>query len=141
MDLKFEFTNGKIIEEALNQLPRKLKNKVLRKALRQGGNILLRKARAYAPVKTGALRRGIKLRIDLRGTPSAIINVRIPSRYRNKAKGAKGGPYYSTFIELGTRKMAARPFLRPAFDASKEQALAKFLEVLNDGIEEQAKTL
>ena len=138
IDMKFEFTGGRELSQALQQLPHKIENKVLRKALRQGGNILLKKARSLAPVKTGALRRGIKLRIDLRGKPpAAIINVRIPGK--GKKKG--GGPYYSPFIELGTKYLDAHPFLRPAFDSTKEQALEKFLTVLDDGIEEQAKLL
>ena len=29
-------------------------------------------------------------------------------------KGGKGAAFYGYFIEVGTRKMAARPFLRPA---------------------------
>lgn len=139
IDLKFEFSGGKELSEALQELPRRLENRVLRKALRQGGNILLRKARQLAPVKTGALRKGIKLKIDLRGTPAAIINVRIPSK-SGKQK-TSSGPYYSSFVELGTSKMAAHPFLRPAFDAVKEDALETFLNVLNDGIEEESKTL
>lgn len=137
IDMKFEFNGGKELSDALQELPRKLENKVLRKALRQGGNILLKKARSLAPVKTGALKRGIKLRIDLRNGPAAIITVKIPGK--GKTKG--GGPYYGSFIELGTKDMVAHPFLRPAFDATKEQALEKFINVLNDGIEEQAKIL
>jgi len=139
IDLKFELNGGKELSDALQELPRRVSNKILRKALRQGGNVLLKKARANAPVKSGVLRRSIKLRVDLRGTPAAIITVRIPPK--SGIQKAKLGPYYGSFLELGTRKMAAHPFLRPAFDSVNGDALEKFIETLNDGIEAEAKTL
>jgi HK97 gp10 family phage protein len=42
-----------------------------------------------------------------------------------------GKAYYGWFVERGTPRMAARPFLRPAFDAKKEagvQAARRLLE-------------
>lgn len=38
--------------------------------------------------------------------------------------------FYGHFLEWGTRKMAARPFLRPAWDATKEKYLPTFGEHL-----------
>ncbi|KXT74894.1 hypothetical protein STRDD10_00607 [Streptococcus sp. DD10] len=29
--------------------------------------------------------------------------------------------HYAAYVELGTRKMSAQPFIKPAFDAQKEQ--------------------
>jgi HK97 gp10 family phage protein len=45
-----------------------------------------------------------------------------------KGKALKGSdnprdPYYWMWVELGTSKMAARPFLRPAFEAKKVEAV------------------
>ena len=53
---RLEMTGVREIEQALLQLPKKLHNKVLRKALRQSGNIMLKKARDNAPVKSGLLK-------------------------------------------------------------------------------------
>lgn len=37
---------------------------------------------------------------------------------------------YSSFVEFGTRRMAAQPYIRPAFDAGQKQ----FLQALLQGI-------
>ena len=44
-------------------------------------------------------------------------------------------PYYWYFIEKGTSKMAASPFLRPAFDHNVEEAVNRFGEKLNENID------
>ena len=147
---RLEMTGVREIEQALLQLPKKLHNKVLRKALRQSGNIMLKKARDNAPVKSGLLKKSIKLRVDIRGTPAAIITVRIPSREKlalakattdkkqralirkNASKGAR--PYYGAFIELGTKDIAPHPYLRPAFNSTVNRAFEKFFDVLNEEI-------
>ena len=137
IEMKLTFEGGKELAKELEELPRRLQNKTIRKALRQAGNVLLKKARTNAPVKSGALRRGIKLKVDMRGTPAAIINVKIPG----KGKKSGGGPYYGAFQELGTSKMPAHPYLRPAFDSTNKQALDTFVEVLDTGVEEETKLL
>lgn len=70
--------------------------------------------RASAPgeapaIDTGTLANSIQARKT--GLGSAVVEV---------------GAEYGTHLELGTRKMAARPFLKPA----TERAWAKFLEAL-----------
>lgn len=60
-------------------------------------------AKTRVPVDTGATRESITARID-RSALSATI-----------------GPttYYAPFLEFGTRRMAARPFMGPALEAVK----------------------
>lgn len=38
--------------------------------------------------------------------------------------GPEKAAYYAYFLEYGTRKMAARPFARPAFDSENDEAQA-----------------
>jgi HK97 gp10 family phage protein len=63
-------------------------------------------AKANAPVLTGKLQRGIDYEVDARGD---AVEGRV-----GELKGDKGGAFYAYFKELGTSKMAATPFLRPA---------------------------
>lgn len=42
--------------------------------------------------------------------------------------------YYWLFVEFGTAKMPARPFLRPAFEASKERAVDTFSDELRKAV-------
>jgi HK97 gp10 family phage protein len=52
---------------------------------------------------------------------------RLPGEMRaglTTRKGAfESGKYYGGYLEYGTHKMAARPFLRPAIDQNKQQVL------------------
>ena len=59
------------------------------------------RAKAKAPVRTGTLRRSIA------------------SVFSNGGLTGKVGPsvFYGRFIEFGTRRMGARPFMRPAAEA------------------------
>ncbi len=57
---------------------------------------------------------------------------------RWKAK-RKGDPFYGLFQEFGTAHHAAQPFMRPAFDQTKEQALQTMQDTLKKRIAAAAK--
>lgn len=42
--------------------------------------------------------------------------------------------FYGRFLERGTRKMAAQPFLRPALDNTEREALRTFSRVVRGGL-------
>lgn len=83
---------------------------VLAGAAEAGGKIALAEARRRCPVKTGRLRASLELKQGKK-TP-ARANVRIEHGKKE---------YYGKFVELGTKKQPARPFLRPAMDENKKQ--------------------
>ena len=66
-------------------------------------------AQHEAPVRTGNLKNSIKMKMET--DHRAVINV---------------GAEYGAFVEFGTRKMPAHPFLRPAVNDNKK----KFLEAM-----------
>lgn len=41
---------------------------------------------------------------------------------------------YASFVEFGTYKMAAQPFLRPAFDEYEEEALSAILDSIESNL-------
>jgi HK97 gp10 family phage protein len=47
--------------------------------------------------------------------------------------------FYWKFLEFGTNKMAARPFLRPAFEANKEGAIEAIGKSLDETIQAAAR--
>ncbi len=69
-------------------------------------------AKARAPVDTGFLKGSITTSVSGDG--------------RFGAMEAEIGPEasYAAFLELGTRKMSPRPYLRPAFDAEEPRFVA-----------------
>ncbi len=71
-------------------------------------------AKRRCPVRTGALRNSIT--VDLYGEMSAEIAPHMP---------------YAIFVEFGTRKMRARPYMTPAAEEERPR-LAKELELIVD---------
>lgn len=67
------------------------------------------------------------------GSGKGKITARVQSR-----KGAfVPGEYYGGYIEYGTHKMAARPFLRPSLDQNKQVCLDLLASEINAAIEGQ----
>lgn len=89
-----------------------LQDEIAGDAVMKAARPILKDAVAEAPKVTGQLSEAIRL--VKRGTKRAIrADVEIG------AGMFKGKTFYGAFVELGTEKMAARPFLRPAIDKNR----------------------
>lgn len=75
-----------------------------------------------APVDSGSLARSIHTRV-MKSTTPGKASVRIGPAW---AIYRKGGVEYGRFVEFGTSRMAAQPFLRPALDVGTDEALHIF---------------
>lgn len=82
----------------------------LRKAVRRNANTLRNAIRNRAPVRSGNLRDSISARYDKDGFGADVG----PTR----PKGS-----HAHFLEFGTIKMAARPFITPAAEEQREKYL------------------
>lgn len=139
--------------EALKQFPVVIAQKYLRRAAYTAAALIEADAISRAPVRTGALRDHIaifKRKSD--GNTAAyaigIRGIRLNRKVKNvlrilrKANGNRtqiaGDVYYWQFLEFGTSKMSARPFLRPAFEANKDSAIELFRTTLADGVQAAA---
>lgn len=72
------------------------------KAVQKNGAQMHRAALRYVPVDTSALKQSITLEVsDMTATVQ-----------ENK--------HYGKYVELGTRKMAAQPYIKPAFNSVKD---------------------
>jgi HK97 gp10 family phage protein len=58
-----------------------------------------------------------------------------------KKRNVDRDSYYWRFVEFGTSKMSARPFMRPAFDGNKLEALNRIKEYLTARIDKEAAKL
>ena len=127
------FAGFKELDDDFKLLSNAEKRQVSRKAVRAGAVVFRDAVRANAPVSSGVLKRSISVD-TVRGSATAGIKFK---KVLVKKKGKKGKhkstPYYWYFLEHGTSKMPAQPFVRPAFDASIKQAEeAAFNQYLND---------
>lgn len=118
----------------LNSLPEKLEKKVIRSAVRKGANIIRDKARSYVPVDSGELRKSITVSGAKykKGTIAFAIKPR-----KNKKRGIT--VFYGKFIEFGTSKMAAKPFMRPAYDEAEKEVLETVINDIKSKVDEVAK--
>lgn len=66
-----------------------------------------------------------------------VAKVGIRGGAKKGGTAAGGDTYYWRFLEFGTAKMAARPFLRPAFDPEKIQA--EFAKNVDEAIAKEVK--
>lgn len=138
---KMGFEGGKELEKALLEIDTKLRNKIGRKSVREAIKPLAAKIKAAAPVASGVLKKGIVIKTKKRsGTITASV-VATDKYWKNPPKkGSEKKLFYAGFYEFGTNHQPARPFMRPAFDSSRESMLSGLSRELNKGIEQAAKT-
>lgn len=102
-------------------LPKATQRNVLKKAATQAMDPVRDHAESLAPVRTGKLKASVRIeagRSFFRGKRSGgALLVQVVS--------GGGDAFYSRFIEHGTVKMAAQPFMRPAFDGSKGEVISR----------------
>ena len=136
---------AKIILSGVPELDRKLKllaanmaNKITRGALRTAGKQLLEKTKAAAPVDTGRLRKGLKLKALKRSRTRSGVMIQTPSR---EALGIKPGDksYYPAAVEFGTDKKAANPFMRGTAQKEKPMVVAVFKREVAAGVQEATR--
>lgn len=145
------------LSEALRQLPQRIARNALRQSVAAGASVIRSDAKARAPMATappgpgqplpGTLKRSILIRhlSERSGLTSQtyVVGVRHGKRYRKQGKKGNRSQdaYYWRWVEFGTVKMSARPFLRPAFEANKEKAVQVIGEYLARRIPEEVATL
>jgi HK97 gp10 family phage protein len=138
------------LDRQLRALPERVAGNALATAVSAGARVIRNEAIARAPVDTGALKSQIfikRLRSSSQSEKTSLIGVRGGlAKYANTKKNIRSGKagqtyktdgktFYWKFIELGTSKMPAKPFLRPAFDTKEQDAVSAITEKLDQRIQ------
>jgi HK97 gp10 family phage protein len=145
MKVTMKMTGLREVEQMLTELPKAVGKRVLTKALMAGGEVIASAARTRAPVLTGNLRESVnvtavKPKDHDAGKAAFGVGLRA-GLSRGQAVGlartanrAAGYDFAEVFVgtpaqavpawpqELGTINHPAQPFLRPAFEATKQRA-------------------
>jgi HK97 gp10 family phage protein len=91
----------------------------------------------------GTLKRSIvqKQINELSNETKQVFYVTVRKGKKYQKQGKKGNlsqdAYYATWVEFGTAKMAARPFMRPAFEAKKAEAIQAIKAYIEKRIPEE----
>jgi HK97 gp10 family phage protein len=155
----FEIKGLSELQDKLESLPKKIANKILRQTLKDAGEIIRRAMARLAPQDTGFLEQHFSTRTkikraDIAGSafvgPDGKIDYPLNSlgsyetiRKKNgKVKRNIGRVAVATvarFLEFGTSKMAAKPFMTQAFESTKQQAVDKIVSDLNQLLQDAGK--
>lgn len=133
------------LEKKLDQFSDRIAKNILSGAIRAGAVVIQKEARRFAPqsdkehqlgkgtksviIKPGSLKKAIKVRVAPRKSRTVPITywVYVSSKM-----------WYWKFVEFGTSKMDSKPFMRPAFDAYKSDALEAIRSYLDARIDKEA---
>lgn len=131
-----DVTGLKELEDALNELGSEVAGKnggLVRTALMGAALPILKEAKARVPVDTGRLKNAIKRQRHRNPKYlSEIVGIGVdPGRNRDDESGA----WYGFIVE------ARKPFLRPAFEANRDNTVQTFRQKLAAGIERAAKKI
>lgn len=123
------------LDREIESLIRKLDGESTEKAISVAAEEILKEVELRTPVRTGLLKASLRLghyadRASSSGkTRRYKATISVPNSKRH------GIMYYAVFLEYGTTKMAAKPFMRPAFDVAQPKAVEKFEQVLKAELE------
>ena len=138
------------LQADFNRLEKAIGNKIVRDAVMAGARVARDKTRAAARVRTGKLRKNIAAtRVKQSETPSAATaGVRVTApKGKTVTKRKRAGkreqtpkteyeaPFYWRFLEYGTSKMAAAPFIRPTWDSNLSEIEKVTADKLAEGID------
>lgn len=125
---------------ALARLTEESRGRIVVDAALAGAQEILEAAKENAPVLqepddrriVGNLRDKIKAYISKQKPGVVTVSVGL-SKEDMRAK--EDGAFYAGFVEFGTARMAARPYLRPAMDARQQSAADKCIGVFAGWLE------
>lgn len=97
---RLQLKGFKEFEKRLQELPKRLAKKLLRRALRSGAKVIQAEVKARTPVVSGAGRRSIKVRAA-KGKKKGQVAVAV----QTSAGDFKGEQFYMSFLEYGYDKV------------------------------------
>ena len=151
--VEFKVTGFDHLAAQLREIPRAMRVRVLRNALAAGARLVRDEARRQAPIlqlrnarpgrKPGTVRRAISVRtskadrkagdvgvfVNVRPAPGAKFRKGVKVRASQRGANNQNDPYYWRWLEFGSRKLRATPFLR-AGSRRLPQALEVFKQQL-----------
>lgn len=119
-DMKVDGMENLLAEiEKLGQKGSRIENK----ALKEAGDVVKESIEKEVPVRTGKLKQSI-----------TVSRVKTKDGVKRVEVGPDKDGYYGKFVEFGTVKMKANPFMSRAYETSKEDAMSTIEKNLKEGL-------
>ena len=140
LDLRVDY---KKLARLFDKLPEGFDSKYMNSLLRFSAKPTVRAAQNKAPLDTGVMAESLGV-ISLRKAKTASIVV--GPRVRGKFKVVKNEPtnrggWYGHFVEFGTVRQEADPFMRPAWDQTQDVFTKRFMDNAKRRLELTVKRL
>ena len=113
------------MEELLAEVERlgKAGNRIENAALREAGEAVKQSIQNETPTRSGKLKASI-----------SVSRVKTKGGIKQVEVGPGPDGYYVKFLEFGTAKMKANPFMARGYETSKENAMEKIEKSLKEGL-------
>ncbi|MDR5736130.1 HK97 gp10 family phage protein [Caballeronia sp. LZ025] len=142
MTKKIEVVNPTALTDYLDRLGTIASEEVLRQAAVAGARLIHAEVRMRAPIGTayerkgtqhvpGTLKRSILIAYDKEESIEGHLAIYLVTWSKDA--------FYGRFVEFGTSHAAAKPFLRPAFEAKKRAAADAVIEVIQKKAKEAGR--
>ena len=139
MEAQVNISGFKEMQQLLKRLPENMQRRALGSAARAGAVVMQREARKSAPrgqelstssKKYGPLHKNIRI-IQLKRVPRGSRAYRVDT----------GDGFWGVILEVGSRYMPARPWMRPAIERAWGAALKKVRDSLTKALERETTKL
>ncbi|MFD1556035.1 HK97-gp10 family putative phage morphogenesis protein [Paraburkholderia silviterrae] len=142
MAFKLTVDNPDGLTAAIDALTQVASESALRQATVAGARVIFEEVKLRAPVGVvswesrdskqkrypGFLRDNILLAFDKERSAEGVRATYLVTWSKDA--------FYGRFVEYGTSKMAANPFMRPSYEATRDAAAQKFSDVIDEKVRE-----
>lgn len=124
----------------LSFLRKRVATRIIKSAITSAASLALKAAKAKVPVRFGQLKRSLGKKAKAYPKKGVFVVVVGPrSGFKMFIKGQPVNPtQYAHLVEHGTSHSQPEPFLRPAFDETKDAMVALAADRMREGILREA---
>lgn len=139
IDLRVDWKLDPIKE--VERVDKQFRNRIIRIGMNKACGIVKKAIAEKAKQDTGTLVKSLRIKVKSYKAKSAWVGVVGPKGSYTRTVGNKvyKPSRYASLLEFGTSKMAKRPFLKPALDASKGQYLSTLIAKIREQVEATLK--
>ena len=140
IDTVIKIAGFRELEKAFNTLPNAVSKRILRGAMKKALKPVAVDAKSKVPVRTGKLRDSIFVGTKL--APSQEADSALKTGHIRVVMGTEWPEgAHGHFVEFGTSKMVAQPYMRPAWDSNKKQVVRIIADESWKSLQRMAKRL
>jgi len=132
MEISFKMDGDKELLRNLKRINNTAQKRALKKSAKAGASPVVQEAKRRVPVDTGRTKRYIRSWTAGQRTGEVTESIGVTAKTR---------AHVARFLELGTSKMTARPFLRPAIDEMQKKAAQETNDAMVEAVLEEVRKI